>query len=254
MVNSSRVAQVGLAFWIIKILSTGLGETGADYLDHKYSPIIVVAVSGLVLLASLLWQLSAKTYSAVRYWLAVVMVSVFGTLAADAVHVALDIPYWASTAAFTLALVAIFVLWHRVDANPSMSGITTRRQELFYWCAVMMTFALGTASGDWLAMGLGLGFLAGAGIFALGFAIPLMLTRGSGTAASVAFWIAYTFTRPMGASFADWLALPPERGGIGLGTLPVTMIWLLLVVLVLVAGWIRSANRAFAAKPAGTLK
>jgi len=231
---ASKVAKVTGTFWAIKILSTGMGETGADYLDHKYSPILVVALAGIALAGALWWQFSARTYSAIKYWTAVIMVSVFGTLAADAVHVALSIPYWASTLAFSLALVVIFALWHRIDKRLAMDQITTRRREFFYWCAVMATFALGTAAGDWLALGLGFGFLIGAVIFTAGYLIPVLLGRAKLLPATFAFWLAYTFTRPMGASFADWLALPPARGGLGYGTLNVTLIWLAAIVVVLV--------------------
>jgi uncharacterized membrane-anchored protein len=235
---ASKVAKVTGTFWLIKILSTGMGETGADYLDHKYPPILVVAIAAVALALSLWWQFASRGYSATRYWTAVIMVSVFGTLAADAVHVALNIPYWASTLVFGLALVAIFALWHRIDSQLAMDQITTRRREFFYWCAVMATFALGTAAGDWLALGVGFGFFVGAVIFTAGYLIPLLLGRAKVLPATLAFWLAYTFTRPMGASVADWLALPPARGGLGYGTLNVTLIWLAAILVVLAAtGW-----------------
>lgn len=233
-VNKSRVAQVSLAFWVIKILTTGMGETLADYLDHRYSPILVVVISGLVLTGAIAWQFAARHYSSTRYWFAVVMVSVFGTLAADAVHVALSIPYWASSMFFAVALALVFVIWAKVEPNLAMSRITTRRAEFFYWAAVMATFALGTAAGDWIALGLGLGFLAGTFVFTVGFALPLLLGRMRSIPTTLGFWLAYTFTRPMGASFADWLALPPARGGIGLGTLNVSLIWIALILVALI--------------------
>ena len=232
--NKSRVAQVSLSFWVIKILTTGMGETLADYLDHKYAPILVVLISGLVLLAAMVWQFAARHYAAIRYWFVVVMVSVFGTLAADAVHVALSIPYWASSLFFAMVLAAIFAIWARFEPNLAMSKITSRRAEFFYWAAVMATFALGTAAGDWIALGLGFGFLVGTIVFSAGFALPLVLGKMRGIPATLGFWLAYTFTRPMGASFADWLALPPARGGIGLGTLNVSLIWIALILVALV--------------------
>jgi len=230
--GASRVAAVNLVFWVIKILSTGLGETGADYLDHKYDPVIVVILSGIVLAFSLIWQLRSHQYSAIRYWTAVIMVSVFGTLAADAVHVILGVPYWASTAFFAVTLGAVFLLWRRLEGSLEMSSITSTRAEIIYWTAVMTTFALGTAAGDWMAMGLGFGFLGGTLVFTVCFVAPMVLGKARLLQGTMAFWLAYTFTRPMGASFADWLALPPERGGLGLGTLNVTLFWLAAVVLV----------------------
>jgi uncharacterized membrane-anchored protein len=229
----SRVAPVTLTFWIIKILSTGMGETGADYLDHKYPPVIVVLGAGLALMAALLWQLGARRYSAIRYWVAVIMVSVFGTLAADAVHVLIGVPYWASTAAFSVALVLVFWAWRKLEGTPDMNQINSTRRELIYWVAVMVTFALGTAAGDWMAFGLGFGFLVGTAVFTVGFLLPLWLGKARMLSSALSFWLAYTFTRPMGASFADWLALPHQRGGLGFGTLPVTLFWTLAIVLVL---------------------
>lgn len=240
MTSPIRVAQVSLVFWVLKILSTGLGETGADYLDHTFEPIAVVAVAFVALLASLIWQLVAKQYSALRYWLTVVMVSVFGTLAADAVHVALGVPYWVSTSVFAISLLLVFALWWRLEGNLQISKVNTLRRELLYWAIVMCTFALGTAAGDWLAMGLSFGFLAAGLVFTVFFVVPLLLNLRSTALATLAFWFAYTFTRPMGASFADWLALPPERGGIGLGTLTVTLVWLALTGLVL---WLKRQNK-----------
>jgi uncharacterized membrane-anchored protein len=250
-VNASRVAQVSVVFWILKILSTGMGETAADYLDHAYSPILIVAISGVILLAALIWQLRAATYSGVRYWFAIVMVSVFGTLAADAVHVGFGIPYWASAEAFAIALMIIFWLWNRAYPKPTMNGITTRHQEYYYWCAVMASFALGTAAGDWMAApeslgGLGYGFLMGAGIYTVGFLLPLVLAWSGRIPTVIAFWVSYTLTRPMGASWADWLALPPERGGLGFGTLNVTAIWVALFVVVLIVAGVRGRKTASA--------
>jgi len=229
----SRVAPIGLLFWSLKILSTGAGETGADFLDHTYSPLLIVAVSFLALVVSLVIQLKATKFSSVKYWTAIVMVSIFGTLAADAVHVVFGIPYWVSTLAFTLALVSVFIVWHRTEKTLEMANINTFRRELFYWTTVMVTFALGTAAGDWMAMDLHLGFLTGALVFTLLFVIPLVFSS-VGVQTTITFWLAYTFTRPMGASFADWLALPPARGGLGFGTLPVTLAWLGLILLVAV--------------------
>jgi len=231
-VKTSRVAQVTFLFWVIKILTTGMGETGADYLDHTYEPVIVVVAAFVALVLALVWQLSSPKYSALRYWTAVTMVSVFGTLAADAVHVVIGVPYWVSTVAFAVALVAAFAAWKRTHGNLEMAHINTRSRELFYWLIVLISFALGTAAGDWIAMGLGLGFLAGSVLFTAAFAAPLLLQRVPGVSATLAFWLAYTFTRPMGASIADWLALPSERGGLGYGTLAITLVWTSLIIAV----------------------
>jgi uncharacterized membrane-anchored protein len=233
--NQSRVAQVSLLFWVVKILTTGAGETGADFLDHAYDPVIVVLLSFLALVLALIWQLKSGRFSALKYWTTVTVLSVFGTLAADAVHVVVGVPYWLSTLVFAVALIAALAVWYAREGTLQMSEITTFPREAFYWAVVIITFALGTAAGDWLAMGLNLGFLGGTFVFASLFAIPLIAKRWIPTQQTALFWLAYTFTRPMGASFADWLALPPERGGLGYGTLAVTLLWLVLIAVVVFA-------------------
>ena len=223
MLRSSKVPLVTAAFWIIKILTTGMGEALADFFDHTFNPVWVVIASGLVLFASLWIQVSAKAFSAWRYWSAVSMVSVFGTLAADAVHVIIGVPYWVSSIIFLSALVAIFWAWKVTEMSISISQIVSTRQEFFYWAVVMATFALGTAAGDMTANTFGWGFLVSGIIFGISFAVPLLLNRlvEAGTVAT--FWAAYVITRPFGASLADWLALPPSRGGVGWGTLNVSL-------------------------------
>jgi uncharacterized membrane-anchored protein len=164
------------------------------------------------------------------------MVSVFGTLAADAVHVMLGVPYWASSIGFLAGILLIFIWWHRVEGGTSIDSITTARREWFYWAIVMGTFALGTAAGDMTAMNFEWGFLASGIIFSVAFVVPLIAgtlsraAKGVGSATVFTFWIAYVITRPLGASYADWLALPGARGGLGWGTLPVSLAMIAAIV------------------------
>ncbi len=224
-----KVPAATLAFWVLKILTTGMGETASDWLARNIDPVLAVAASGLVLAAVLLAQLVARDYRPWLYWGAVAMVSVFGTMAADVVHVVLGVPYLVSTAVFAAAVAALLLVWHRAEGTLAIHSITTTRRELFYWATVAATFALGTAAGDLTATTLGLGYFASGILFAAAFAVPGLAHRFAGMNAVLAFWTAYVLTRPLGASFADWIAVPPGRGGLDLGTGPITLILLVAI-------------------------
>ncbi len=221
--TASKVPEITLYFWIIKILTTGMGETTSDYLIHKVGLsntlglVALVVVTGLALLGCLLVQITAAAYQAPLYWLAVVMVGIFGTMSADGVHVQLGVPYIASTAFFGLALAVVFFWWNRSEGTLSIHSIRTRRRELFYWAAVLVTFALGTAAGDMTAFSLNLGFFVSGLLFLALFAIPAIGYRWFGLNGVLAFWLAYIVTRPLGASFADLFAAPRSLGGLGIG-------------------------------------
>ena len=219
-----KVPEITAVFWIVKVLTTGMGEATSDFLVHRMPPPVAVLIGLVGLLAALWWQLSTTRYGAVPYWLAVVMVAVFGTMAADVLHIGLHVPYVVSTAFFAVSLAVVFIVWHRVEGTVSIHSISTRRRELFYWTAVMTTFALGTAAGDMSARTLNLGYFASGVAFAALIAVPLVAWRFFGLNPIVAFWFAYIVTRPLGASFADWLAVPHSRGGLGFGYGPVSLV------------------------------
>ena len=219
----SKVPQVTLLFWIVKILTTGMGETTSDFLVHRIDPPVAVALGFIGFLIAMALQLRASRYAAGIYWLAVVMVSVFGTMAADVLHVGLGIPYTVSTAFFALALGAILTLWYRSEGTLSIHSIHTRRRELFYWATVLATFALGTAAGDLTATNMGLGYLDAGFLFAAIFALPALAFWKFGLPEIPAFWFAYIVTRPLGASFADWMGVSRQRGGLDWGTGPVSL-------------------------------
>jgi uncharacterized membrane-anchored protein len=214
----SKVPEVTAYFWVIKVLTTGMGETTSDYLAHRIGPIVAVGLAGVVLTAALVLQLSVRRYVAWIYWSAVVMVSVFGTMAADVLHVGLGVPYVVSTAFFVLALAAIFALWYASEKTLSIHSIFTWRREVFYWATVMATFALGTAAGDMTAVSMHLGYLASGVMFAVLMTVPALAYWRLGLNPVFAFWFAYVVTRPLGASFADWLGVSRVRGGLALGT------------------------------------
>ena len=220
-----KVPQATALFWIIKVLTTGMGETASDYLAHTLAPPVAVGIGGLGLAAGLAAQFWAARYRAAVYWFAVVMVSVFGTMAADVLHVGLGIPYAVSTVAFAVALAAILWLWYRTEGTLSIHSVTAGRRELFYWATVLATFALGTAVGDLTAATFGWGYLGSGLIFAAAIAVPAIAFRAGRLGPVAAFWTAYVITRPLGASFADWMGVSTARGGLNLGTGPVTLAW-----------------------------
>jgi uncharacterized membrane-anchored protein len=226
-----KVPEITAAFWVIKVLTTGMGETASDHLVHHWGAPPAVLAGALAFAAALLWQFSLRRYSTWAYWLAVVMVSVFGTMCADVLHLGLHIPYIVSTVFFSFVVAATFLMWHRVEGTLSIHSITTRRRESFYWVAVLGTFSLGTAAGDFTARTLHLGYAGSTILFALLIAVPAV-TYGVTRAHSVLwFWVAYVLTRPLGASLADYMAVSHARGGLAWGTGPVTLLWTGLIVI-----------------------
>jgi uncharacterized membrane-anchored protein len=228
-----KVPEVTVVFWATKLLTTGIGESCSDFLGQQSVPLAaLIGIGGLAI--ALRRQLRSSAYGAVRYWAAVLMVAVFGTMAADGVHDGAGVGYAVTTPVFAGVVALVFWRWHRSEGTLDIHSITTPRRERFYWCAVLATFALGTAAGDLTAMPLGLGFLGSIGLFAGVMAIPLVAWRAGVLAPVPAFWSAYVVTRPLGASVADWLGKPHGQTGLGLGDGVVSLAGL-LVFAVLVA-------------------
>lgn len=214
----SKVPEVTAIFWVVKALTTGMGESTSDWLVHGLVPEIAVVLGGIAFVVALYLQFSSDRYVPWRYWLAVAMVGVFGTMCADVLHVGLGIPYVVSTVFYALVLFAVFRTWHRVEGTLSIHSITTERREVFYWAAVLVTFALGTAAGDLTAVTFGLGYFGSGLMFAAIIAVPAIGYWRFEMNSILAFWFAYVVTRPLGASFADWLGVSSARGGLGIGT------------------------------------
>ena len=247
----NKVPEVTLSFWVIKIMSTTVGETGADYLAVHVG--LGTAVTGALMLtlliAALLVQLRARQYVPWIYWLTVVLVSVVGTQITDALTDRLGISLYISTAVFSVALAAIFAIWYRRERTLSIHSIVTRRRELFYWAAILLTFALGTASGDLATEALGLGFKIGVVVFG-GLIAVIALACYLGANAVLTFWLAYILTRPLGASLGDLLSQARTYGGLGLGNVQTSVVFL-LVIGVLVVFVSTVGNRSSQAVGAG---
>jgi uncharacterized membrane-anchored protein len=214
----SKVPEVTAIFWVVKALTTGMGESTSDFLVHGLVPELAVVLGGIAFVVALYLQFSSDRYVPWRYWLAVAMVGVFGTMCADVLHVGLGVPYVVSTVFYAIVLFLVFRTWHRVEGTLSIHSITSERREVFYWAAVLATFALGTAAGDLTAVTFGLGYFGSGLLFAAIIAIPALGYFRYGMNSILAFWFAYVVTRPLGASFADWLGVSSARGGLAIGT------------------------------------
>ena len=227
---ASKVPEVTFLFWVVKVLTTGMGETTSDFLVRSIEPAVAVGIGAILFAASLVLQLAAARYLPWVYWLAVAMVSVFGTMAADVTHIVLGVPYLVSTIALAVVLALVFFVWHRSEGTLSIHSITSRRRESYYWAAILVTFALGTAAGDMTARTLHLGYFVSGVVFAVVIAIPAVVFRLGAFNAVFAFWFAYVATRPLGASFADWMGVSHARGGLQWGTGPVSVALAILIV------------------------
>ncbi len=212
---AAKVPEITALFWAIKVLTTGLGESTSDFLAHKSAPLAgLLGLAGLAV--GLHLQLRAREYRAPTYWFAVLMVAVFGTVAADALHVA-GLPYAVTTPLYGAIVATVFAAWQRREGTLSIHSIVTPRRERFYWAAVLATFALGTAAGDLTAISLKLGYSGSIVVFAAAIAVPWLAWRAGRLNPVIAFWAAYVVTRPLGASVADWLGKPAAHDGLGLG-------------------------------------
>ncbi|HEX6798637.1 MAG TPA: hypothetical protein VF116_13090 [Ktedonobacterales bacterium] len=233
-----KVPEITALFWVVKLLSTALGESTSDYLIFNFPGLpqregeyAAVIVCGVGLVVALALQFLVRRYIAWVYWFAVVMVAVFGTMAADVMHVVLRVPYLDSTILFSSCLVVVFVAWYLVERTLSIHSIDTPRRELFYWATVMATFALGTAAGDMTASTLRLGYFGSALLFTGLFILPGLAYWLLGLNSIAAFWIAYVITRPLGASFADWFGKPQEITGLGFGDGKVALVLTVAIVI-----------------------
>lgn len=232
----NKVPEVTIWFWIIKVLATTVGETAADFMSDTLGLGLTVttAFMSVALVAALVWQFRSRRYVPGIYWLAVVLISIVGTLFTDNLVDGLGVPLQATTIGFAGALAVTFVAWYRSERTLSIHSITTTRRESFYWLAILFTFALGTAAGDLLAEGLSIGYLPSAVLFAACIALVAGAHYGLKLGAVLSFWTAYILTRPLGASLGDFLSQSKADGGLGLGTVVTSALFLATILAVVV--------------------
>jgi uncharacterized membrane-anchored protein len=225
-----KVPELTAYFWITKVLTTAMGEATSDYLVKQFPPVVAVALGFIALVLALALQFRARRYVAWIYWLAVAMVAVFGTMAADVLHIQFGVPYDVSTPFFAIVLAGVFVTWYASEKTLSIHSIDNPRREGFYWATVIATFALGTALGDMTATTLHLGYLVSGVMFAGLIALPALAYRFLGMNEIFAFWFAYVVTRPLGASFADWMSKSHRVGGLAWGDGTVSLAFTVVIV------------------------
>jgi uncharacterized membrane-anchored protein len=241
----NKVPEIAISFWVIKIMSTTVGETGADFLavNIGWGQAVTSLVMATLLVAALITQLRTRRYTPWIYWLTVVLVSVVGTQITDVLTDGLGVSLYISTAVFAVALAVIFLIWYGVERTLSIHEIVTPRRELFYWAAVLCTFALGTAAGDLATEALGLGFTWGALAFGALIAFTYIAWR-LGADAVLTFWIAYILTRPLGAAVGDQLTQAKAYGGLGMGAMATSALFVtVIVILVAVAQYGTESRR-----------
>jgi len=228
----NKVPEITLYFWIIKIMCTTVGETAADFLnvDLQFGLAATSVVTSVLLAVFLIMQLRSKRYVPWLYWLVVVLISTVGTLITDNLVDNFGVALETTTIAFSLVLAATFAVWYISEKTLSIHSIFTKKRELFYWAAILFTFALGTAAGDLAAEGLNLGYAKSALMFGGMIGAVMIGYYGFKLNAIVAFWVAYILTRPLGASLGDYLMQSNANGGIGLGATFTNAIFLVGIV------------------------
>ncbi len=232
----NKVPQITIFFWIIKILATTVGETAADFLNVNLNLGLTnttYVMTGLLLI-TLFFQFRARKYVPAIYWLAVVLISVVGTLVTDNLVDNFGISLETTTIIFAVALMVIFVTWYASEKTLSIHSISTTKREAFYWLAILFTFALGTAAGDLTAEGLSLGYWVSALLFAALIGVVTLAHYGFKLNAVLAFWIAYILTRPLGASLGDYLSQARDDGGLGLGVVVTSAIFLVTILILVI--------------------
>lgn len=224
---------ITLYFWLIKIMATTVGETAADFLavDLHLGLAATSVVMTVLFIGVLTAQMRARRYVPWLYWLTVTLISVVGTLVTDNLTDQLGVPLPFSTALFAVALLATFALWWASERTLSIHSIATRKREAFYWAVILFTFALGTAGGDLAAERLQLGYATSAALFGGAIALAAAAYFVFKASAVTTFWVAYILTRPLGATFGDWLSKPGSEGGLGLGTMGTSALFLTAIML-----------------------
>jgi uncharacterized membrane-anchored protein len=243
---AAKVPEITAMFWVIKLLSTGMGEAMSDALGDKSVP-LAAFVGFFGLLLALRIQLRTRTYRAAAYWFAVMMVAVFGTMIADAIHDGSGLGYDVTTTLFAVIVAVVFYRWRRVEGTLSIHTIVTRRRERFYWAAVLATFTFGTAAGDFTATSLNIGYFPSACLFIGVIMIPALAWWRGWINPILGFWAVYVLTRPIGASFADWFSKPHKISGLDLGDPTVSLV--ALAIFIVLVGYVAVTKRDIQGAP-----
>ena len=227
----NKVPEITLFFWIIKVLSTTVGETGADLIDETFSIGLdgLTLIFGTILIATLVFRFKSRKYVPAIYWLTVVLISIVGTLITDDLTDNYEIPLEITTIIFTILLAVTFTIWYKKEKTLSIHAINTTKREAYYWIAILFTFSLGTAAGDLLSETMEFGYLVSLAIFSIIIAGVAIARFGFRIHTVAAFWIAYVLTRPLGASIGDYLSQDLESGGMELGTEITSIIFLVII-------------------------
>jgi len=230
---AAKVPEIIFLFWVVKILTTAGGEATSDYLK-TWGNIGGGGTEAALFVMGFALQFGTRRYRAFAYWFFAYAIAIFGTGVSDFLHLDVGIPYAGTTLLWAFVLSTVFLVWNRTEGTLSIHSITTMRRECFYWATVLATFALGTALGDFTATSLGLGYMASGILFGVVILIPAVAWWRLGMNGVAAFWFAYVVTRPLGASFADYISKPPNTSGIGFGDGPTAALFTVAVaVLVL---------------------
>lgn len=247
----NKVPEVTLWFWVIKVLATTVGETFADFLNDKVGIGLTgtTVIMAAVLAVSLVVQMRARRYVPWKYWLAVVLISIVGTLITDNLVDNMGVSLITCTVGFGLAMIVTFVIWHRREGTLSIHHIDSPAREGWYWLAILFTFALGTAAGDLIAEQFNLGYFVSVLLFASAIGMVAVSWKVFGLNATAAFWTAYVLTRPLGASLGDLLSQPRDEGGLGLGATVTSYIFLTAILAVVILLTTRQ-RRELAGQPA----
>jgi uncharacterized membrane-anchored protein len=225
---AAKVPEVIALFWVVKVLTTAGGEAVSDYLK-TWGNIGGGGTEVLLFVVGLVLQFGTRRYRAISYWFLAYAIAIFGTGVSDFLHLDVHIPYAGTTILWAAILAIIFLVWYLAEGTLSIHSITTQRRECFYWATVFATFALGTALGDFTAVALNLGYLASGILFGVLILIPALAWWKFGMNPVVAFWCAYVVTRPLGASFADYISKPAHMSGIGFGDGPTALVFTVAV-------------------------
>jgi uncharacterized membrane-anchored protein len=231
--RAAKVPEIIALFWVVKILTTAGGEATSDYLK-TWGNIGGGGTEVALFLIGGVLQFGTRRYRALAYWFFAYAIAIFGTGVSDFLHLDVHFPYGGTTLLWAVILAAVFVVWHRLEGTLSIHSITTQRREGFYWATVFATFALGTALGDFTATALGLGYLASGILFGVVILVPAAAWWKLDLNSVVAFWSAYVVTRPLGASFADYLSKPADTSGVGFGDGPTALVFTAVVVVLVV--------------------